>query len=53
MNPLKQVDILIKRYPELAYQRDNIIAAYNIMEKSYNNEKFNGVKEYGSYSRNL
>lgn len=32
MNPLKQVDILIKRYPELAYQRDNIIAAYNIME---------------------
>lgn len=38
MNPLKQVDILIKRYPELAYQRDNIIAAYNIMEKSYSNK---------------
>ena len=36
--PIKTSGYLIKRYPELAYQRDNIIAAYNIMEKSYSNK---------------
>ena len=35
MNPLKHVDVLIDRYPELANQRDNIIAAYRILEESY------------------
>lgn len=37
MNPLKQVDILIDRYPELIQQRKNIIDAYSILEKSYEN----------------
>lgn len=35
MNPLKHVDILIDRYPELKSQRDNIITAYHILEESY------------------
>ena len=35
MNPLKHVDVLIDRYPELENQRDNIITAYHILEKSY------------------
>ena len=35
MNPLKHVDVLIDRYPELESQRDNIIATYHILEKSY------------------
>ena len=37
MNPLKQVDILIDRYPELIQQRKNIIDAYSILEKCYEN----------------
>ena len=37
MNPLKQVDILIARYPELIEQRKNIIDAYYILEKCYEN----------------
>ena len=37
MNPLKHVDVLIERYPELDAQRDNIIAAYNILRESYEN----------------
>lgn len=35
MNPLKHVDILIDRYPELEKQRENIIVAYKILEESY------------------
>ena len=35
MNPLKHVDVLIDRYPELESQRDNIIATYHILEESY------------------
>lgn len=34
MNPLKQVDVLIERYPELNSQKENIIAAYKILEES-------------------
>ena len=37
MNPLKHVDILIDRYPELENQRENIITAYHILEESYSN----------------
>lgn len=37
MNPLKQIDVLIERYPELDNQRENIISAYKIMEESYAN----------------
>lgn len=37
MNPLKHVDILIERYPELEDQRDKIISAYHILEESYSN----------------
>lgn len=37
MNPLKHVDVLIDRYPELENQRDNIIAAYHVLEESYSN----------------
>lgn len=32
---MKHVDLLIDRYPELAEQRVNIIAAYEILESSY------------------
>ena len=35
MNPLKHVDVLIDRYPELEGQRENIVAAYKILEESY------------------
>lgn len=35
MEPLKQVDILIDRYPELKLQKQNIIDAYMILEESY------------------
>lgn len=35
MNPLKHVDELIERYPELESQRENIIDAYHILEESY------------------
>lgn len=37
MNPLKHVELLTQRYPELESQRENIIEAYHIMEKSYSN----------------
>lgn len=37
MNPLKQVDVLIERYPELEGQRESIIAAYKLLEESYSN----------------
>lgn len=37
MEPLKQVDILIERYPELKLQKQNIIDAYMILEESYCN----------------
>ena len=35
MNPLKHVDLLVERYPELENQRKNIIEAYHILEESY------------------
>jgi D-sedoheptulose 7-phosphate isomerase len=35
MDPLKHVDVLIDRYPELEGQRMNIIEAYKILEESY------------------
>ena len=37
MNPLKHVDVLIERYPELESQRENILEAYKILEESYAN----------------
>lgn len=37
MEPLKHVDILIERYPELENQRKNIIEAYSILEHCYAN----------------
>lgn len=37
MVPLKYVDILLERYPELWEQRDNIISAYEVLEESYAN----------------
>lgn len=37
MSPLKHVDVLIERYPELESQKENIIAAYHIIEESYAN----------------
>ena len=38
MNPLKHVDVLIDRYPELEGQRENIVAAYKILEESYSTD---------------
>ena len=35
MNLLKHVDILVNRYPELSCEKENILEAYNILEKSY------------------
>ena len=35
MSPLKHIDVLIDRYPELEGQRENIVAAYKILEESY------------------
>lgn len=35
MNPLKHVDVLVERYPELKSQKENIIKAFNILEESY------------------
>ena len=35
MNPLKHIDVLIDRYPELENQKDNILSAYKILEESY------------------
>lgn len=37
MNPLKHVDVLIERYPELTDQKENVIEAYKILEESYVN----------------
>lgn len=37
MNPIKHVDILVKRFPELSNQRANIVEAYHILEASYRN----------------
>lgn len=37
MDPLKHVDVLIDRYPELKGQRENIIKAYHIIKESYAN----------------
>ncbi len=37
MNPLKHVDVLIERYPELTDQKENIINAYKVLEESYIN----------------
>ena len=37
MNPMKHVDVLIERYPELESQRENILEAYKILEESYAN----------------
>lgn len=37
MSELKYVDILIKRYPEINEQKDNIISAYYILEECYLN----------------
>lgn len=39
MNPLKHVEVLIERYPELAGQKENIIEAYKILEEAYANGK--------------
>lgn len=38
MNPLKHVDVLIERYPELANCKDNIISAYELLEECYVND---------------
>lgn len=35
MTPLKHVNILIERFPELKSQRENIVEAYKILEESY------------------
>ena len=37
MEPLKHVEILIERYPELTDQKENIMDAYKILEESYAN----------------
>lgn len=37
MNQFKHVDVLIKRYPELISQQDNIVEAYKIAATSYAN----------------
>ena len=37
MNPLKHIDVLVERYPELKSQRDNIIEAYHFLEESFSN----------------
>ena len=37
MNPLKHVDVLIKRYPELERQRENIVKAYHYLVDSFGN----------------
>lgn len=37
MEPLKHIDTLIKRYPELSDQRANIARVYKILEQSYEN----------------
>ena len=36
-DPLKQVDVLIERYPELEGQKENICKAYQIIVESYSN----------------
>lgn len=37
MKPLEHVNMLIERYPELELQKQNIIDAYEILEKAYSN----------------
>ena len=37
MNPLDHVDVLLERYPELMEQKNNIIEAYKILVKAYEN----------------
>ena len=37
MNPMKHVEVLLERYPELESQKENIIEAYHILEESYSN----------------
>lgn len=37
MNPIKHVDTLVKRFPELSGQRENIMEAFHILEESYEN----------------
>lgn len=37
MNPLKHIDVLIKRFPELKNQTENIIEAYNYLANSFSN----------------
>ena len=36
-DPMKHIDVLIERYPELDKQRDNIVEAYRILTESYSN----------------
>ena len=38
MNPLRHVDVLIERYPELSSQKENSIEAYHIIETCYSND---------------
>lgn len=35
---MKHVDLLVERYPQLAVCRDDIVAAYEIMEKAYESD---------------
>lgn len=37
MNPINQVDILVERYPELYKEKNNIVEAYHILEKCFDN----------------
>lgn len=37
MPPLKHVEVLIERYPELEKQSENIVEAYQLLEKCYSN----------------
>lgn len=38
MVPLKHVDVLLNRYPELKEQRENIIEAYGILKECFSND---------------
>lgn len=37
MNPMKHVDVLVERYPELANEKKNIVDTYSILENCYVN----------------
>lgn len=37
MNPLKHVDALLERFPELEEQRENIVEVYHVLEENYSN----------------